>query len=38
MTSILLFRREDNPIVAKLYGNAPPGGDEEEPTGHGDEL
>lgn len=27
-----------NPIVAKLYANAPPGGDEEEPTGHGDEL
>jgi len=27
-----------NPIIAKLYGNTPPGGEEEDNTGHGDEL
>ena len=27
-----------NPIVAKLYGNAPPGEGDEEPSSHGDEL
>jgi len=27
-----------NPIVAKLYGSAPPEAEEEEPMGHGDEL